>query len=76
MKAQTSDDIRRTWIAMNKFAHDEFLTESEWDDLSWLTLIDRDHLEFVPGNCRWAISDAERADNLKFYKSLGGSTSQ
>jgi hypothetical protein len=56
---------------MMKFANDEPLTEREWQALSYLTLIDRNRLEFAPGNCRWATSDAERADNLKFYRQLG-----
>ena len=73
MKSNTPDhdDIRRTWAAMQKFAHDELLSEQEWIDLSWLTLIDRGRLEFAPGNCRWATTEAERADNLAFYQSLG-----
>jgi hypothetical protein len=66
-------DMRRTWDAMRKFCRDESLTDQEWRDLSQLTLIDHDHLEFGPGNCRWAITEAERADNLAFYKSLGAS---
>ena len=37
-------------------------------------VIDRSRLEFVPGNCRWATTKVERADNLRFYKSLGGPT--
>jgi hypothetical protein len=44
------------------------LTEREWQALSWLTLIDRNRLEFGPDNCRWATSTAERADNLAFYQ--------
>jgi len=60
-----------TWIAINKFADDEPLTQQEWEALSRLSLIDRTRLEFEPDNCRWATSDAERADNLKFYRSLG-----
>jgi hypothetical protein len=62
---------RKTWKAMIKFANDEPLTPSEWTALSWLTLIDRNRLEFGPGNCRWATTEAERTDNLAFYKSLG-----
>jgi len=56
---------------MIKFANDEPLTEQEWQALSRLTLIDRTRLEFGPGNIRWATSEAERADNLAFYQSLG-----
>ena len=66
----------RTWKAMLKFANDEPLTEQEWEDLSWLSLINRDRLAFEPGNCRWARTEAERADNLAFYKTLGGGTLQ
>jgi hypothetical protein len=61
---------KRTWSAMIKFANDEELTKTEWNALSWLTLIDRDCLEFSPGNCRWATTLEERADNLKFYRQL------
>ena len=61
---------RQTWKAMNKFADYKPLTEQEWEALSWLTLIDRNRLEFTPGNCRWATTEAERADNLAFYRSL------
>lgn len=61
---------RRTWEAMKKFAADQSLTEGEWKDLSWLSLIDRNRLWFGPGNVRWATTDAERADNLAFYRSL------
>jgi hypothetical protein len=65
------ENEKRTWRAMKKFANDEPLTESEWQDLSWLTMIDRSQLYFGPGNVRWATSETERADNLKFYQSLG-----
>ena len=71
MKPEAIDDIRRTSTAMRKLCNDEPLTEQEWEDLSQLSLIDRNYLEFCPSNCRWATSDAERADNLTFYKSLG-----
>lgn len=60
-----------TWRAMIKFADDEPLTKREWHALSWLTLIDKTNLYFGPGNVRWAESEAERAENLKFYQSLG-----
>ena len=70
-KTPSPDDIRQTWLAMRKFAGNKPLTESDWADLSWLTLIDRRRLEFAPGNVRWATSDAERANNLAFYRSLG-----
>ena len=63
-------EARKTWEAMMKFADDESLTESEWEALSWLTLIDRNRLEFGPGNVRWATTEAERASNLAFYQSL------
>jgi hypothetical protein len=62
---------RKSWLAMKKFAADKPLSEREWEALSWLTLIDRTRLEFAPGNVRWATSASERADNLKFYQSLG-----
>jgi hypothetical protein len=61
----------RTWVAIKKLCNDEFLTAQEWEDVSWLTLIDRNRLEFAPGSFRWATSDAERAENLAFYQSLG-----
>jgi hypothetical protein len=62
---------QKTWKAMMKFANNEKLNECEWEALSWLTLVDRNHLEFGPGNVRWAASKTERADNLAFYRSLG-----
>jgi hypothetical protein len=62
---------RKSWKAMMKFANDEPLTPSEWTALSWLTLIDRNRLEFGPGNVRWAKTEAERTENLAFYQSLG-----
>jgi hypothetical protein len=61
---------KATHAAMLKFANDEPLTASEWEALSWLSLIDRNRLEFGPENCRWATTEAERADNLAFYQSL------
>jgi len=61
---------RQTWEAMKKFADGEWLTEDEWEALSWITMIDRTRLEFVPGNMRWAERATERADNLAFYQSL------
>jgi hypothetical protein len=51
---------RRTWLAMRKFCNDEPLTKQEWEDLSWLTLINRAHLVFEPGNCRWATTKKRR----------------
>ena len=62
---------KATWKAMIKFANNEPLTEHEWEALSWLTLIDRDRLEFAPDNCRWAETKTERDSNLAFYRSLG-----
>ena len=64
-------EVRQTWNAMRKFASGEPLTEREWEALSWLTLVDRNRLEFAPGNVRWVESEAERIENLAFYKSLG-----
>jgi hypothetical protein len=69
--ADDDETAKRTWEAMHKFANNESLTEREREALSWLTLIDRSRLEFAPGNCRWATTEAERADNLTFYRSLG-----
>ena len=63
--------IQQTWLAMVKFTDNEPLTDPEWEALSWLTLIDRNHLEFGPGNVRWATTETERKDNLTFYQSLG-----
>ena len=71
MKHLMKSNERRTWEAMMKFASDKSLTKQEWEDLSWLTLLDRNRLEFGPENVRWAITDAEHADNLVFYQSLG-----
>jgi hypothetical protein len=62
---------RETYAAMLKFADNKPLTPAEWTALSCLTLVDRTRLEFGPGNVRWATTEAERADNLTFYKSLG-----
>jgi hypothetical protein len=62
---------RKTWRAMLKFSQDEYLTPAEWSALSWLTLIDRNRLEFGPGNTRWATNEAERKSNLEFFRSLG-----
>ena len=61
----------RTWLAMKKFVDDQPLTEQEWHDLSALSLVDRRQLFFGPGNCRWARSEAERAENERFYRGLG-----
>ena len=60
---------RRTWLAMHRFVNNEPLTDQEWSDLGALTLVDRNLLEFGPGNCRWA-SEEERASNERFYRSL------
>jgi len=62
---------RKAWQAMMKFAGDKSLTEREWEALSQLTMINRDGLEFAPGNIRWAASASERTSNLAFYRSLG-----
>ena len=32
MQPEAVNDLRRTWVAMQKFAHDEFLTDQEWED--------------------------------------------
>lgn len=64
-------NARKAWAAMIKFAADQPLTPKEWDALSQLTLIDRARLEFEPGNVRWAANEAERIDNLVFYRRLG-----
>jgi hypothetical protein len=61
---------RRTFNAMLKFANGEPLAEQEWADLSLLSLVDRNELHFGPGNIRWATSNAECIDNLRFYRSL------
>lgn len=66
----TKNDERQVWKAMMKFASDKPLTEQEWVNLSWLSLIDRNNLCFEPKNVRWAATDTEHADNLKFYRSL------
>lgn len=71
---ETNGKMNRTWRAMVKFAGDQSLTDREWDDLSYLSLVDRNHLYFGPENVKWAQTKAERADNLAFYKSLGPST--
>jgi hypothetical protein len=63
--------VHRVWRAMNKFSTDASLTEAEWDALSELTLMDRSTLSFERGNVRWATTDEERADNRRFYQSLG-----
>jgi hypothetical protein len=68
-----NQNTRKSWLAMKKFANDEPLTRQQWEALSWLTLIDRNNLAFEPGNVRWATTAAERADNLKFFQSLGPS---
>jgi len=60
----------RTWLAMKKYADEEPLTDDEWRDLSALTLINREHRIFEPGNCRWATSDSERRENERFYRTL------
>lgn len=66
-------NLKKTWKAMIKFAADQPLTPSEWEALSWLTLINRNNLYFGPENTRLAQTEAERADNLKFFQSLGPS---
>jgi hypothetical protein len=72
MKSNTlnHDDIRRTWAAMQKSAHDEPLSEKEWNALSWSRWLVAQRQ--LPGaNSRRLRTEAERADNLAFYKSLG-----
>jgi len=64
-------ETRQTLKAMKKFAEDKPLTEREWEALSWIALVDRNRLEFAPGNIRWVKSEAERIENLAFYRSLG-----
>jgi hypothetical protein len=65
-----NDMTRRTWLAMQKFAENKPLTDAEWFDLSALTLVDRNRLEFGPDNVRWAQSEPERASNEQFYRLL------
>lgn len=60
--------------AMLKCATGAQLDNREWDALSYITLVDRSRLEFSPDNCRYAETDAERAENLRFYRSLGTTT--
>lgn len=69
-KSKDYSNEYRTWKAMRKLCNDEPLSKREWEDISWLSLVDRNNLQFEPGNVRWATSEAERADNLKFYQSL------
>ncbi len=64
-------DEHRAWNAIVKFAAHEPLSEAEWADLSQVTLIDKSRPVFERGNCRWATSAAERADNLRFYQTVG-----
>lgn len=61
---------RESWLAMLRFADNKPLSPREWLALSWMTLIDKRQLEFSRTNVRWATSDAERAENEKFYRSL------
>lgn len=68
--AHKTPTARESWLAMLKFADDKPLSPREWLALSWLTLINKRHRVFGPGNVRWATSDAERAANEKFYRSL------
>jgi hypothetical protein len=65
-----STPTKKSWKAMWRFAHDQPMTDGDWEALSWLTLIDRNNLYFGPGNVRWATTAAERADNLAFFKNL------
>jgi hypothetical protein len=71
VSAPSRKAVHQTWAAMVKFGDDAPLTPPEWEALSRLTLIDRGRLEFSPGNTRWATTETERADNLKFYQGLG-----
>jgi hypothetical protein len=65
------EQAKRCYTAMEKFSTGQPLTDDEWHDLSWLSLIDRSLLEFGAINTRWALSDKERADNYSFYRGLG-----
>ena len=67
----TRKELKKTWLAMKKFASDETMTPAEWKALSWLTLIDRTNLYFGPENVRLAKTEAERVDNLEFFKKVG-----
>ena len=62
---------KQSYNAMIKFVNNEPLNDKEWEALSWLTLLNREKLEFGPDNVRWANSKKERESNLKFYKLLG-----
>jgi hypothetical protein len=53
--------------AMIKFGSGDPMVDQDWDALSWLTLINREHLYFGPGNVRWATGEAERISNISFY---------
>ena len=58
---------------MLKFADGKRLTAREWDALSWLTLIDRNRLEFGPDNCRWATTaGGAHRQSLRFYQNSRG----
>jgi hypothetical protein len=70
------EQAKRCYDAMMKFAAKQPLTDDEWHDLSWISLVDRTLLEFGSINTRWALSDKERADNFAFYQSLSQSLSQ
>jgi hypothetical protein len=74
IKRPSERELRKTWEAMIKFSDEKQLTEQEWIALSWLTLVDRNRLEFCPGNVRLAETNDERTSNLEFYLSLGWHT--
>lgn len=65
---------KQTWKAMLKFVDNKPLTNDEWAALSRLSLVNRKNLCFEPDNVRWAVTEAERKDNLEFYKSLRSCT--
>ena len=60
--------------AMIKFCNGDLMTDQDWDALSWLTIINRQHLYFGPGNVRWATSEAERISNISFYISIASNS--
>ena len=55
---------------MLKFCSGDPMVDQDWDALSWLTLINREHLYFGPGNVRWATDNEERISNMSFYLAI------